>query len=111
MGRRRALSVCNEPGCPELVPHGQRRCAKHKQEFNAARGLKAGARSSRDNSAHKRFSREVKRRDGHQCVRCGATDDLRAHHLVPVHKGGSDDPATGVTLCGRCDRAADRFAR
>jgi 5-methylcytosine-specific restriction endonuclease McrA len=109
MGRRRTLSPCNEPGCPELVPHGQRRCAKHKQEFNAARGLKAGARSARDNTSQVRFSRAVKKRD-RQCVRCGSSDDLRAHHLVPVHKGGSDDPANGVTLCGRCDRAVDRYA-
>lgn len=92
MGRRRALSVCLEGGCPELVPHGQRRCPEHHHAFEVARGRRSGSRSARDNTSHKRFAREVKKRDGHRCVRCGAAENLRAHHVVPVHKGGSDDP-------------------
>jgi 5-methylcytosine-specific restriction endonuclease McrA len=58
-----------------------------------------------------RFARAVKRRDRHRCVRCGSTEDLRAAHLVPVHKGGSDDISNGATLCRDCDKGSDPYAR
>ena len=112
MTARRILTPCLEPGCPELVPRGTRRCAQHHHEFEVSRGRRKGSRSAgRDHASHKRFAREVKKRDGHRCMQCGATEGLRAHHIVALHKGGTDDPSNGVTLCARCDRLADRHAR
>lgn len=58
-----------------------------------------------------RFARAVKRRDHHACVLCGSTDDVRAAHIVPLHKGGSNDPANGRTLCRYHDKASDPHAR
>jgi hypothetical protein len=44
-------------------------------------------------------------------VRCEATEQLVAHHRVPLHKGGSFDPAGGVTLCEPHHREVDSYAR
>lgn len=66
---------------------------------------------NRDQAAHKRFARAVKKRDGYRCVTCGFPDDLRAAHLVPIAAGGSYDLENGRTLCRRCDRATDPHAR
>jgi 5-methylcytosine-specific restriction endonuclease McrA len=67
--------------------------------------------SGRNNAAHLRFMRAVKKRDGHQCQDCGATTDLRACHIVPLREGGSYDPSNGITRCKRCDKRTDPFAR
>ena len=48
----------------------------------------------------------VKHRDGYKCVCCKKKPDknrkLEAHHILPVSKGGSDDPDNLVTLCHQC---------
>jgi 5-methylcytosine-specific restriction protein A len=47
----------------------------------------------------------VRARDG-GCVRCGATDGLEVHHVVPLAHGGGNEPANLETLCHACHRAA-----
>lgn len=42
-------------------------------------------------------------KDGHKCVRCGATKPLSVDHIVPVVMGGSDDLSNLQTLCRRCN--------
>jgi hypothetical protein len=44
-------------------------------------------------------------------VRCEATDQLVAHHKLPLFKGGGFDPAGGVTLCEQHHREVDAYAR
>lgn len=52
----------------------------------------------------KRRRREtVLARDGHMCVRCGATNDLTLDHIVPVVRGGSHGIANLQTLCASCN--------
>ncbi|MBP2147259.1 5-methylcytosine-specific restriction endonuclease McrA [Methanofollis sp. W23] len=41
-------------------------------------------------------------RDGHKCNRCGATDALEVHHIVPVHAGGTNTKENLTTLCHKC---------
>ena len=41
-------------------------------------------------------------RDGYQCQRCGAREDLCAHHIKYRRDGGPDTPETLVTLCSLC---------
>lgn len=48
----------------------------------------------------------IKKRDGNRCVRCGATDRLQVHHVIPVSAGGSHDDSNLVTLCNNCHREA-----
>lgn len=45
---------------------------------------------------------EVWKRDGGQCVQCGATDELHFDHVVPFSKGGTSLVAENVQLlCAR----------
>ena len=49
-------------------------------------------------------------RDGGQCVRCGAEDDLQFDHVIPVAKGGGNAHGNIQILCGNCNRAkSDRI--
>lgn len=48
--------------------------------------------------------KRVLERDGHQCVRCGATEDLHVDHIRPLAKSGPAlDEANLQTLCERCN--------
>lgn len=41
-------------------------------------------------------------RDGHRCRKCGAGDDLQAHHKHERSLGGPDTLENLITLCGSC---------
>ena len=47
------------------------------------------------------WARLVKERDGGRCQfeGCGATDNLEAHHLLPLAQGGLNTLENGITLC------------
>ena len=46
-------------------------------------------------------------RAGYRCeaiiggLRCEELEGLQAHHLIPLRRGGTNDPANGVALCWR----------
>jgi superfamily II DNA or RNA helicase len=46
---------------------------------------------------------QVKRRDGHRCLACGATKHLQVDHVIPVHLGGLTDIGNLQTLCRECN--------
>ncbi len=50
----------------------------------------------------------VLKRDRNQCQKCGATDHLHVHHLIPKIVNGKDEEPNLVTLCLRCHRRAER---
>jgi len=51
----------------------------------------------------------VQRRDKYTCQRCGETGSPRyVHHIVPRHRGGTDDLENLVTLCHHCHCEAHR---
>ncbi len=51
---------------------------------------------------------EVMRRDGFRCRLCGAIAadgaKLEVDHIVPVSRGGTNDPHNLQTLCEACNR-------
>jgi TPR repeat protein len=49
--------------------------------------------------------REVWRRDGGACVKCGSRRNLEYDHIVPVSKGGSNTARNIELLCEVCNRA------
>ena len=49
-------------------------------------------------------------RDGFQCQQCGATEELEAHHITPLSKGGADVLENVVTLCKTCHRGKGFYA-
>ena len=44
-------------------------------------------------------------RDGHQCVKCGATEELTLDHIKPWSKGGENTVSNLQTMCRRCNCA------
>jgi Holliday junction DNA helicase RuvB len=49
--------------------------------------------------------REVWRRDGGKCVRCGSRKNLEYDHIIPVSRGGSNTARNIELLCETCNRA------
>ena len=49
--------------------------------------------------------REVWRRDGGKCVKCGSRERLEYDHIIPVTKGGSNTARNIELLCETCNRA------
>ncbi len=61
-----------------------------------------------------RFGRAVLARAGHRCeviiggVRCTATMNLEAHHVVDLVDGGGSDPDNGRAVCRRHRRLLEK---
>jgi hypothetical protein len=49
--------------------------------------------------------REVWRRDGGRCVKCGSRENLEYDHIIPVSKGGSNTARNIELLCETHNRA------
>lgn len=54
------------------------------------------------------WSKEIKARAGYACERCGAADNLEAHHEIPIKISPSraKDEDNGICLCQGCHRLA-----
>jgi len=48
------------------------------------------------------FRAKVLWRDKYTCQRCGAKEELNAHHILRRVDGGTDTPQNGITLCKEC---------
>jgi Holliday junction DNA helicase RuvB len=62
------------------------------------------ARESRD-AIPSAIRREVWRRDGGKCVKCGSRKNLEYDHIIPVSQGGSNTARNIELLCEACNRA------
>lgn len=49
---------------------------------------------------------EVLARDNSECLRCGASENLEVHHIVPVSRGGAHEIENLATLCSDCHNDA-----
>jgi len=49
--------------------------------------------------------REVWRRDGGKCVKCGSRANLEYDHIIPISKGGANTARNIELLCENCNRA------
>jgi hypothetical protein len=52
----------------------------------------------------KKWSHEVRERDGHKCKNCGTSENLEAHHLIPwkMNEQLRYEISNGMTVCGSC---------
>lgn len=96
------MSVCPEPGCPNLRP-----CPEHPEPDHRSP-------SSRRTSTHAwqtRIRPFVLRRDDYRCHICGLSGADQVDHLVPVSMGGTDDPTNLAAAHARCNnqRGASRL--
>jgi Holliday junction DNA helicase RuvB len=55
--------------------------------------------------------REVWRRDGGRCVKCGSRENLEYDHIIPGSKGGSNTARNIELLCEACNRAKSDLIR
>jgi len=42
-------------------------------------------------------------RDGYCCQYCGSENATTVDHVIPISKGGTDDPENLVAACSRCN--------
>ena len=57
-----------------------------------------------DHNAYRGLWRQVLKRDGWRCQRCGSSKDLQVHHLQPRSLMGGDVEENLITLCSACHR-------
>jgi 5-methylcytosine-specific restriction endonuclease McrA len=62
--------------------------------------------SRRSNSLSANIRNAVLDRDGHECLRCGSTEKLQIHHIIPYSRGGKDEMQNLATLCYECHKDA-----
>ncbi len=65
----------------------------------------------KDTPEYRKARTEAFARDGRECVKCGETDSLEAHHIIPCDNGGSDDLDNLITLCHPCHKEWEWIAR
>jgi len=53
-----------------------------------------------------RFSGELARKCGTECVSCGSKENIEYHHIIPLALGGSNRIRNIVPLCHRCHKVA-----
>jgi hypothetical protein len=81
---------------PEVVETALKMLVAHDQ--------KQTANENRD-AIPSEVRREVWRRDGGKCGRCGSRERLEFDHIIPVTKGGSNTARNIELLCEICNRA------
>lgn len=65
----------------------------------------AGANADSRRAISSEVRREVWRRDGGKCVKCGSRERLEYDHIIPISKGGSNTPRNIELLCEVCNRS------
>lgn len=54
-------------------------------------------------SAWSRLREMVFERDGYECRYCGCTDELAVDHIIPLSRGGTNDPENLTPACKPCN--------
>ena len=65
-----------------------------------------GAQSARAKGGTRLWSKirlRILIRDGYCCQYCGSEDATTVDHVLPISKGGTDDPDNLVAACTRCN--------
>ena len=109
----RMLKVLEDAGLIELRAEGVRLTDKGR-EWNPNRmghftihqpAVQAPRRRSKKSPISSGLRAQVFARDGHACLRCGCSEQLRlrADHVIPESKGGEASMANLQTLCMSCN--------
>lgn len=63
------------------------------------------------NRLRRKLAPLVFKRDGYRCRNCGDTEDLQVDHVIPLARGGGNEPGNLQTLCKRCNNAKGPHGR
>jgi 5-methylcytosine-specific restriction protein A len=82
------------------------RCGPCGRKYDQRHSVERRARSS---ARWQRARAEARKRDGERCQRCGSSERLQVHHIVPLAKGGDRYALLNlVTLCQPCHAEVGR---
>lgn len=98
---------CAYPGCPELVPVGQRYCEEHQKKRD--REYEKYQRDPKTRHRYGRSWQKVRKRyitANPLCERClkegRLTKAEQVHHILPLSEGGTSDESNLMSLCANC---------
>ena len=119
---RKPNKPCSYPGCPRLVPAGERYCQEHYKQVN-----QNYERYGRDPEVKRRYKSKQWRiaRSIHvkqfpyceECYRNGVIVPVdEVHHIVPLSEGGTHEQSNLMSLCKSCHsrihaERGDRWSR
>ncbi|MDR3413992.1 MAG: HNH endonuclease [Formivibrio sp.] len=95
---------------PSQVEDGQRLAAREASKIRNPPNQTEQERQARV-AIPSEVRREVWRRDGGVCVKCGSRRNLEYDHIVPVSKGGSNTARNIELLCETCNRTKSNSIR
>lgn len=96
----RSRSACIRPGCPNTTAHGDL-CDKHRTRAAQARSTARGGWNVG------RIRVAILYRDHGRCVLCAAPAE-EVDHIVPLSRGGTNEPSNLRALCVPCHRRVTR---
>jgi 5-methylcytosine-specific restriction endonuclease McrA len=82
-----------------------RYCSMHCRYARGSR-VDSSERSSHTDPKYYKNRDRALRRDDNKCTKCGATEDLHVHHIIPITHGGGHEMDNLKTLCGPCHKSA-----
>ena len=88
---------------PSQIEEGQRLASRETSRIQASTNHIAQEQQIRM-AIPSEVRREVWRRDGGACMKCGSRVNLEYDHIVPVSKGGSNTARNIELLCQDCNR-------
>jgi len=53
----------------------------------------------------RRLRRFIFRRDPNECAYCGSKKELQIDHIIPISRGGTNDPKNLQILCRKCNQS------
>lgn len=51
----------------------------------------------------KSWKKRIYERDGYKCKYCGSTNNLTIDHIIPLAKGGTNEPDNLRVMCRTCN--------
>lgn len=102
--------ACAHQGCLALVERGSR-CEEHelpkKPRGVAAERRRNAKRQARSTGAARRLRETLRQVEWYQCAACLCRhhwSELEVDHVVPLMRGGTDQPGNLQVLCRMCHR-------
>jgi 5-methylcytosine-specific restriction protein A len=96
--------ICHYPGCDTLIQPNETYCGQHIRPPSIP--FENAVRSNNYNTTQWRRLRKKILKEQPNCSRCGSTENLQVHHIIPP-RGNEDlfyDESNLTTICATCHR-------